>query len=435
MFVLGKTSYPHFRIQFALVLMLITGIVTLSFSRLFAQLATGHDKFLGCAIDVPIPANFDTYWNQLTPGNAGKWGSVEPTRDDYSWSGLDAAFNYALNRNFPFKEHVLIWGQQQPTWINGLDSLEQAQEIEEWIQLVGSSYPEAAMVDVVNEPLLFHGAQPSYKNAMGGNGATGWDWVIWAFEKARQYFPDSTKLILNEYHILNSSYYTTLLLELVDTLQVRGLIDAIGIEGHSFELQNGTLSYMNQNLDRLAATALPVYITEFDVNMADDNDQLLEYQRLFPWLWEHPAVKGITLWGYIEGRMWSATPDAYLARSDGTERPALQWLRSYLAGNGVEELPVIMPANYTLDQNYPNPFNPSTTIRYTMRKSSPVKLIVYNVSGEKVRTMMDGYQNSGEYSLVWDGTDNKNQPVSSGVYFYRLSVDNFKLEKKMMLLR
>ena len=254
---------------------------------IFSQpLAEGNSKFLGAGIDGSFPSNFDLYWNQVTPGNAGKWGSVESIRDVYQWNALDDAYFYALDREFPFKLHTLIWGQQQPAWINALDSAAQAEEIEEWIQLAAEMYPDANFVDVVNEPLLFHGAQPSYKNAMGGDGITGWDWVIWAFEKARQYFPDGTKLILNEYHILNSSYYTGLLLGLVNLLQERNLIDAIGIEGHHFELSSASVEYMRNNLDRLAATGLSIYISEFDIDLADDNAQLQEYQRLFPFLWE-----------------------------------------------------------------------------------------------------------------------------------------------------
>ena len=95
--------------------------VTLFGSQSFAQpLATGHSKFLGDAADSP-PASFDTYWNQITPENAGKWLSVEGTRDSYSWGGADQSYNYAKQRGFPFKWHNLIWGQQQPSWISSLD--------------------------------------------------------------------------------------------------------------------------------------------------------------------------------------------------------------------------------------------------------------------------------------------------------------------------
>jgi len=111
-------------------------------------------------------ANFDLYWNQVTPENSGKWGSVEIGRDIYEWGGLNNAYNYALDRDFPFKHHTLVWGQQQPWWLQYLDSASQAEEVEEWIRLVGERYPDMDFVDVVNEPLP-NRAPPKYKDALG----------------------------------------------------------------------------------------------------------------------------------------------------------------------------------------------------------------------------------------------------------------------------
>jgi endo-1,4-beta-xylanase len=167
-------------------------------SQLFSQLANGHDIFLGNVYgNFTIHPTYDSLWNQLTPENRGKWIYNEPGRDIYEWQGLDIAYDYAITRDMPFKEHTLIWGtsQGEPYWLPYLDSLEQAEEVEEWIQLVAQRYPETAMVDVVNEPLHQY---PNFADALGGSGTTGWDWVIWSFQKARQYFPDSTKLLLND---------------------------------------------------------------------------------------------------------------------------------------------------------------------------------------------------------------------------------------------
>jgi endo-1,4-beta-xylanase len=296
-------------------------------------LATGHEKFIGNVINFNIPASFDAYWNQVTPENAGKWGSVEGSRDVYGWGGADLAYNYARQRGLPFKFHTLIWGNQQPGWITQLSPAEQAEEIEEWIRLVGERYPEMDFVDVVNEPLPGH-APAGYRNAIGGAGATGWDWVIWSFEKARQYLPNA-KLLVNEYNLLNSDSNTNTTIQIVNLLKQRNLIDGIGIQCHRFEVESPSVNALRANLDRLAATGLPIYISEFDIgnlgNTGTPNDaqQLQIYQRVFPVLWEHPGVKGITFWGYIQGAIWQET--AFLVRTDGTERPALQWLRQYLS--------------------------------------------------------------------------------------------------------
>ena len=123
---------------------------------------------------------------------------------------LDAAYNYAKGNNLIFKDHYLIWGAQQPSWISGLDSAQQYKYIETWIRMVGQRYPNTDMIDVVNEPLAGHNppdglnGRANYKNALGGNGATGWDWVIKSFELARKYFPNA-KFLLNDYGIINSN--------------------------------------------------------------------------------------------------------------------------------------------------------------------------------------------------------------------------------------
>jgi hypothetical protein len=113
---------------------------------------------------------------------------------------------------------------------------------------------------------------------------------------------------------------------------VRGLIDGIGIQGHYFEFKGSGYSYsvstLKSNLDRLAAKGLPIYITEFDINEPVDSVQLASYKTYFPMFWEHPAVKGITLWGYVDGETWQG--DANLLDSRNAERPALKWLRTYI---------------------------------------------------------------------------------------------------------
>jgi uncharacterized protein (TIGR02145 family) len=94
-----------------------------------------------------------------------------------------------------------------------------------------------------------------------------------------------------------------------------------------------------------------------------------------------------------------------------------------------------VPGEIKLNQNYPNPFNPTTTIQYSLIQSSHVKLITFNLLGQRIKTITDSFQNAGEYSIVWDGKDETNMPVSSGIYFYRLETNNMNLQKKMILLR
>jgi len=89
----------------------------------------------------------------------------------------------------------------------------------------------------------------------------------------------------------------------------------------------------------------------------------------------------------------------------------------------------------SLQQNYPNPFNPQTTIAFSIKDRGLVTLKVYNVAGELVRTIADEQFTAGSHTKVWDGRNDAGQPVSSGVYFYKLVSNNFTQTKKMVLLK
>jgi flagellar hook assembly protein FlgD len=86
--------------------------------------------------------------------------------------------------------------------------------------------------------------------------------------------------------------------------------------------------------------------------------------------------------------------------------------------------------SFKLEQNYPNPFNPKTTIKYEIPKSGFVTLQVYDVLGRLVKTLINEKQNAGTYEVEFDGTN-----LASGVYFYKLTADDFKAVKKMILLK
>lgn len=286
---------------------LVAALAASAVAPVSAQLANGEPKFLGNIIGNHVPASYNTYWNQVTPENAGKWESVEGVRDVMNWANLDLAVNFAVGQGYVVKQHTMVWGSQEPGWIAALPAVDQVAEVEEWFQLVAQRYPALDQIDVVNEPLH---VLPSYMNAIGGSGATGWDWVIWSFEKARQHFPNA-ELLLNDYGILGSKKATSDYVKIINLLKDRGLIDAIGVQCHGLEYAQSSM--IQSNLDKLALTGLPIYITELELEHADGATQLGMYQRVFPLLYEHPSVVGVTLWGYLAGEHWK--PDAYLLGS------------------------------------------------------------------------------------------------------------------------
>jgi endo-1,4-beta-xylanase len=300
------------------------------------------NKFFGTAASTAADyPSLLSYFNQVTPGNAGKWGSVEATRDQMNWAELDTAYQFAKQNHIPFKLHTLIWGQQQPGWLASLPADQQLAEIEQWIAAAAQRYPDAQLVDVVNEPLH---AVPAYSAALGGPGATGFDWVIKSFELARKYFPKS-ELLLNDYNVEAMDSAATDYINIINLLKSRGLIDGIGLQAHF--LERAEISVVAANLDRFAATGLPIYISELDLNLSNDAKQAQKMRDLFTLFWQHPSVLGVTHWGYLQGTMWQ--PDAYLVRSDGSRRPALDWINCFKAGGSACPVPDYVPTPRTGD--------------------------------------------------------------------------------------
>jgi len=88
-----------------------------------------------------------------------------------------------------------------------------------------------------------------------------------------------------------------------------------------------------------------------------------------------------------------------------------------------------------LSQNYPNPFNPITCIKYSLDKESRTSLKIYDTSGRMVKALVDRIQQTGDYSITWRGENEMGQPVSSGIYIYRLHVDDYVETRRMLLLK
>ncbi|WP_415846459.1 endo-1,4-beta-xylanase [Vibrio aerogenes] len=280
--------------------------------------AKSTDKFVGnITTSGSVRSDFLQYWNQLTPENEGKWGSIEKTRDVYNWNGVDAAYKYAKEHGIPFKQHTFVWGSQYPNWITSLSPAEQASEIEEWIQDFCTRYPDADLIDVVNE------ATPGHAPASFAKSAFGDDWIIKSFKLARKYCPNS-KLVLNDYNVLiwNTDEFIKMAKPAVDA----GVVDAIGLQSHG--LESLSASQLKTNLDKVAALGLPIYISEYDIAKTNDQEQLNIMKEQFPVFYKDDAVAGITLWGYIAGKTWKEGTG--LINADGTQRPAMKWLMNYL---------------------------------------------------------------------------------------------------------
>ena len=103
----------------------------------------------------------------------------------------------------------------------------------------------------------------------------------------------------------------------------------------------------------------------------------------------------------------------------------------------VDEADESLPTAYALEKNFPNPFNPSTTIQYSIPADAAghVELVIYNMTGQKVRTLVSGAQEAGYYNIVWNGADDAGEVVASGIYLYKLVSGNFSKIEKMTFIK
>lgn len=102
-----------------------------------------------------------------------------------------------------------------------------------------------------------------------------------------------------------------------------------------------------------------------------------------------------------------------------------------ITGSGNESVPEAFDALY---ENFPNPFNPTTTITFSLKENKHAKLVIYNSLGQVIRTLVNDRQDAGVHTVLWDGCDDTNQQVSSGLYFYHLKAGEFVKTRRMTLL-
>lgn len=95
----------------------------------------------------------------------------------------------------------------------------------------------------------------------------------------------------------------------------------------------------------------------------------------------------------------------------------------------------VLPETYSIDQNNPNPFNPTTSINFALPTAAKTKIEVFNILGQKVRTLVDEYLTAGNKRVEWDGTDERGSAVASGIYLYKMTANDFTETKKMLLMK
>jgi GH35 family endo-1,4-beta-xylanase len=434
------------------------------FSNGQTPIASGKTKFLGSIYNTGQIEGFTSYFNQVTPENAGKWGSLETSDGTYNFTAVDAAREFAKTNGFPFRFHVLVWGAQQPTWLKAYTDNQKVVKIKAWFQAVanhydGSSNARAKLeyIEVVNEALNdppdnTTGSNPTdagsgdYVNALKSlntelNTTAGtYDWVVNAFKLARKYFPSDTKLVINDYRVENESGYNSNYISIINLLKADNLVDVVGMQCHAFSTMkygSDNTAQLTTNLNNLAAVGLPIMVTEMDIDgnvgtsqAEKDANQKAEYQRVFPIYWNHPSVIGITLWGFRNG-MWRSSTEAYLINpSTNQPRPALgEYLNTTIRASNPSTSIFSLPfANSKSNIDFTVYPNPSINGRITIEiNDNEINLLKSSVVVKDIL---------GRILIEKKLADNKleiNQKMAQGLYFVSLITEKGTSVKKLII--
>ncbi len=169
----------------------------------------------------------------------------------------------------------------------------------------------------------------------------------------------------------------------------------------------------------------------FSMVIRDENDRLMFKQTKTDMT--GPLMAGAPM---VIGRSWFLVDNQYYV---GPYRGLIDNVKLYnfsAAGiTGVSGEPAKIPNEFKLSQNYPNPFNPSTVIEFTLPTYQRVSLVIYDILGRLVKTLVNEERHAGQHRVTWNGTNNSGSQVSSGVYFYEMRTVDMVTVKKMMLIR
>ena len=128
------------------------------------------------------------------------------------------------------------------------------------------------------------------------------------------------------------------------------------------------------------------------------------------------------------------TANIKITSNDPLHNPFLVPVTINLSPSGIEE-EWPLPTTFEISSNYPNPFNPVTNIKFQLPQVSDVKLVVYNMLGQKIRTLVDGNKDIGYYNIQWDGKNENGRQVATGIYIYKFEAGNFIKSQKMILMK
>ena len=246
-------------------------------------------------------------FNSLTPGNAMKWGTVEPTQGSFDWTEADQIVAFAQAHDQQVRGHTLVWHNQNPNWLtNGSwTSAQLGSLLQNHITTEVSRYKGRITAwDVVNEPFNEDG---TYRSTIWYNGL-GADYIANALTWAHAADP-AAKLYINDYNVEGVNAKSTALYNLVKDLKGRGVpIDGVGLQAHLIVGQ--VPATLQQNIQRFADLGVDVAVTELDVRMALPADsaklaqQAADFKSVVAACVAVTRCAGVTVWGFADSDSW-----------------------------------------------------------------------------------------------------------------------------------
>jgi endo-1,4-beta-xylanase len=295
--------------------MAVTGVVALSTTAEGAASTLGaaaaqSGRYFGAAVSTGHlgEAQYTNTWtaefNGVTPENEMKWATVEPNRNGFNFSPADQITTPARSRGMTIRGHTLVWHQQYPGWVDGLDATNLRSAMVNHINgVMGHWKGQIYAWDVVNEALEENGSrrQSVFQQKLG-NG-----YIEEAFRAARAADPNA-KLCYNDYNTDGINAKSNAVLSMVQDFKSRGVpIDCVGFQSH-FNAQSPVPGNYQQNLQRFVDAGVDVQITELDIE-GSGSTQAGNYANVVRACLNVSRCTGITVWGI---------PDKYSWRASGT---------------------------------------------------------------------------------------------------------------------
>ena len=276
-----------------------------------AQLAAARGKYVGSATDNPELSDapyvriLTGEFGQLTPGNAQKWDTVEPSQGQFNYGPADTVVNLARSNGLAVRGHTLVWHSQLPGWVSNVPAAQLLGVMRNHIaNEVGHFRGRVMHWDVVNEAFEENGTrrQSVFQQRIGDG------YIAEAFRAARAADPD-VKLYYNDYNIEGVNAKSDAVYDLVRSLRQQNVpIDGVGMQAH---LVLGQVpSSLQQNIQRFADLGVDVALTELDIRMrlprdaAKDRQQAADYGAVTRACVAVSRCVGITLWDYTDKYSW-----------------------------------------------------------------------------------------------------------------------------------